>query len=390
MSGWPLEAGARRLGAASFARRRRAAAPSPARRVLLAGAFGQGNPGDEALLRAFVRALPGWRPVALTSAPEATAAEHGVETVHRDDPAAVLRALRAADAVVVAGGSVFKALHPACGRRPGALLRRLAALAVAAKAARTPIALVGVGAGDLEGAAARRLSRTVVQAADLLILRDEESADELAAAGATAPFRVGADAAWTVLEAPDGAPSRNGDGEIVVALNHLGGGADLVERLAAGLAPFDGVQLQPWQPEDVALAHVLSARLDGARVVSAPAGLQEAVEAFAGARLVIGLRFHALLAAAAAGVPFVAYAHEHKLAALARRLRQPAVTPGGDLAAAVRAALAGAPPDAAAVRRERRLAEEGFRMLRVVVAGGRTEEAVALDGLALRPQEWLV
>jgi polysaccharide pyruvyl transferase WcaK-like protein len=371
------------------ARRRRAAA-SPARRVLLAGAFGQGNPGDEALLSAFVQALPGWRPVAISSTPEETAAEHGVETVHRDDPMAVLRALSAADAVVVAGGSVFKPLHPACGRRPGALLRRLAALAIAAKAARTPIALVGVGAGELEGPAARGLSRTVVQAADLLILRDEESADELAAAGATAPFRVGADAAWTILDAPDDPPAPNGSGPIVVALSHVAGGADLIERLAAGLAPFDGVLLQPWQPEDVGLAHALSGRLAGARVVSAPADLQAACADYRDVRLVIGLRYHALIAAGAAGVPFVAYAHEHKLAALARRLEQPAVAPGGDLAAAARAALAGAPPAAAAVRRERRLAEQAFRLLRVVAAGGRTEEAVAVEGLALRPQEWLV
>jgi polysaccharide pyruvyl transferase WcaK-like protein len=420
--------------------------------ILLAGAFGQGNPGDEALLHAFIAALPDHDTVTISSAPAATAAEHGIPAVHREDVLGVLRAIRLADAVVIAGGTVFKTLHPSCGRRPGALLRRVASLAAAAKLQRKPLALVGVGAGDLRSRPARILSRAVIEAADLLILRDEESADRLAAAGATAPFRVGADAAWTVL---DDAPANNGNGHaaervsaavaaghedaavrvrargaarraiaarrfapprderphafpaahaadllaaqrppIVVALSHLAGGPELTGVLAAELGPVaatgEPLLLQPWQPEDVELGRALEARLDGARLVPAPADLAAARDAFAGARLVIGLRFHALVAAAAAGVPFVAYAHEPKHAGLARRFAQPAVDPGGPLAETVLAALDAAPHgDAAAAARERELAEEGFRLLRVLVSGGRSEEAIAIAGLPLRPEEWL-
>jgi hypothetical protein len=367
-----------------------------------------------------------------------------IPAVDLDDALAVMRGIRRSDSVVVAGGTVFKALHPACGRRPGALLRRVAALTAAAKLQRKPLAFVGVGAGELPNRAARTLSRAVVEAADLLVLRDEESADRLAAAGATAPFRVGADAAWTVLA---GRAATNGDGHVAAAreredafapaaparvgdgapaprgergadatpppgaLSHLAGGPELSGVLAAGLGPVVEagvpVLLQPWQPDDVALGRALEARLDGARLVPAPADLAAARDAFAGARLVVGLRFHALVAAAAAGVPFVAYAHEPKHAGLARRLGQPAVAPRGALADTVLAALdaaarhdtppphaaaahsLGAPPDHDAVARERALADEGFRLLRVLVAGGRTEEAVAVDGLPLRPEEWL-
>jgi polysaccharide pyruvyl transferase WcaK-like protein len=408
------------------------------RHILLAGAFGQGNPGDEALLRAFAAALPDHRAIAVSSSPAATAAEHGLAAVHRDDPLAVLRAVRGSDGVVIAGGTVFKTLHPACGRRPGSLLRRLVALTLAAKTMRKPVALVGVGAGRLDRTPARRLSRVVVQAADLLILRDEESAARLAAAGATAPFRVGADAAWTALEdtarngrgrvaaaahrrratlarvssaAPDEGAARDdrrapascavaaaNPAPVVVALSHVAGGRELPDVLAAGLAPVAAtgvpVLLQPWQPGDVALGRTLAARLDGVRLVPAPADLAAARDAFVAARLVVGLRFHALVAAAAAGVPFVAYAHEPKHLGLARRLGQPAVAPGEPLAETVLDALAGDPrriaaPSREAVARERVLAEEGFRLLRVLVAGGRTEEAAAVDGLALRPEEWL-
>jgi polysaccharide pyruvyl transferase WcaK-like protein len=112
----------------------------------------------------------------------------------------------------------------------------------------------------------------------------------------------------------------------------------------------------------------------------------------AGARLVIAQRFHSLVAAASAGVPVLAVAHEPKLAGLARRLGQPTVAPdapAAELAAAIATAVDGPAATSAAVRRERECAAEGFRLLRVLLARGRSDEAVALDGLALRPEEWL-
>jgi polysaccharide pyruvyl transferase WcaK-like protein len=107
---------------------------------------------------------------------------------------------------------------------------------------------------------------------------------------------------------------------------------------------------------------------------------------------VLGLRFHSLIAAAAAGAPFLAFAHEAKLAAVARWLGQPVVDPAAPpcvLTEALLAALDGPPPTADVVRRERERAEDGFRLLRVLLARGRSEEAPAVDGLALRPEEWL-
>jgi polysaccharide pyruvyl transferase WcaK-like protein len=443
-------------------------------RVLLAGAFGQGNPGDEALLSAFAHALPGADLVATSSAPEETEARHGLPALARHDPLALGRALRAADAVVFAGGTIFKRLHPSSGRPPLALLARGAALAGAVKAQRKLLAIVGAGAGSLDGRVAPRLARSMVRAADLLVLRDDESADRLAAAGAPAPMRVGADPAWTLplaRERPilsiaaegaatsspavgepstsspaaesaatssptlgepstsspvDGAatsspalgePSTSSPadgaatlspalgepsisspaaGAVLVALSHLAGGRDLCERLGAALTPLRDagvpVALQPWQEDgDTGLAAALSSRL-GAAVLEPPADLAAAAAGFAGARLVFGLRFHSLVAAAAAGVPFLAFAHEPKLAAAARRLGQPAVDPTAPpraVTTALLAALDGPAAAPAAVRRERERAEDGFRLLRVLLARGRTEEAPAVHGLALRPEEWL-
>jgi polysaccharide pyruvyl transferase CsaB len=373
------------------------APPVTGARVFLAGAFGQGNPGDEALLSAFAEGLLDHRPVVASTNPSATVAEHGLPAVSRDDLARIVQLIARADAVVVAGGTVFKSLHPACGRPPLALLRRTAALAAMTRALRKPLALVGVGAAPLEGATARRLARAIVHSADLLILRDEESAVHLAAIGAPTPFRVGADPAWILVPDPEDTARPSG-GPVVVALSHLAGGPDLADKLAAGLEPIADagipVRLDPWQPDgDRELAAAVAARLgDRAQIAPAPADLDAARAGMTGARLVLAQRFHSLVAAASAGVPALAVAHEPKLIGLARRLEQPtvaAVAAPQDLSAAVLGALDAAPASAAAVRRERAAAEDGFRLLRVLLAGGRSHEAVDIEGLALRPEEWL-
>ena len=234
--------------------------------VLLAGAFGQRNPGDEALLAAFVEAL-GDRPLAATTSdPVQTESEHGIDAVHARDPRAVARAVGRAQGVVFAGGTIFKTLHPRSGRRPLELLRNSLGVCAAARAAGVPLALAGVGAAPLATRRARALARGVVNRADLLILRDAESARLLAETGAASPFRVGADASWARVE-PPAAPTARGDA-VIVALSHLAGGPGLAARLALVLTPLQRaglrLRLQPWQvlgdgaDDDLALARAVA------------------------------------------------------------------------------------------------------------------------------------
>jgi polysaccharide pyruvyl transferase WcaK-like protein len=369
-------------------------------RIVLAGAFGQRNPGDDALLESFARALAGHELVATSAAP--VSGVPGVELVGTGDPTAVMRRVRAADAVVFAGGTIFKELRPATGRPPVDLLARALAMGFGTRALGKPLALVGVGAAPLRRGRSRMLARRLVHQASLLVLRDEESADVLVDAGAPAPFRIGADAAWPLLDRPLDPPATTRD-DVVVALSHDAGDRDLADELAAMLVPVLAgglaVALQPWQlgrvgqRDDIDLARAVNARLGGtARIEVPPADLLEARERSAQARLVVAQRFHALVAAASAGVPAIAYAHEPKLAGLARRLAQPSLTPGEDparLGAAILAAAhAAQPPSAAAVRAQYAAAEEGFRLLRLVLDGGRNPDADTIGSLPLRPRAW--
>lgn len=364
-------------------------------RVLLCGAFGQGNPGDDALLEAFLAGLAGHDVSVTTTGPvpsPARAVAPGWRTL--------TRTLRDVDAVVVGGGTVFKSLHPSVPRRPTSLLARTAALRAATAARGVPLALVGVGAGDLRGRTARRLAAWTADRADLLVVRDEESAAVLAEAGATGPFRVGADATWRLLDVDasgPAAPASDPGAPVLVVLSHhadrdagrlVAGVAAVVERLLERGHP---VALQPWQGGadglDAALGTDVLRRIrsGGVSLTEPPATLRDAQVAAAQHGAVVTLRFHGLVAAAAAGRPTLAFAHEPKLAGLARRLGQPTVPSHASpavLAHAVDALLDTPGPHPDLVRREADLARRTNALLRLVVSGGAEDDAVdraALD-----------
>ena len=361
--------------------------------VLLVGAFGQGNPGDEALCAAFLRALSSDHVVVASSEPAETERRHGVAAI-ANGPLSVARQLRRCDAVVVGGGTVFKTLRASTRRRPTALLRNACVLTAAAKATGKQVAFVGVGAGDLRGRTARWLARWLVRHVDLLVLRDEESAAALTEVGAPPPFWIGADPAWSVRpRLVDGAGEQTRRSSVTIALSHHAGDERLFANLAEAIVPLcrdHDVRLQPWQVGaggDIEIAARLCQRLgEGARIIEPPADLDAATATFAGDQLVIALRFHALVAAGQAGTRFLAVCHEPKLAGLSRRLRQVSVPVDATaevLGAAVRQAATADPPTAGDVGSEAAAARHTMQLLRLLLDGGELDEPSRLAGLPL-------
>jgi polysaccharide pyruvyl transferase WcaK-like protein len=365
-------------------------------RILMLGAFGQRNVGDEALCSAFSDSLRDHDVVITSADPEATGGAHDRHSI-ATDPIAVARELERADVVVVGGGTIFKTLHPSSGRHAHALLLNTFGLVTWARARRTPVALVGVGADALRTGLARRLARRIADRADLVVLRDEESASVLTDAGVTLPFWIGADPAWHLFrhDRPVRAFRRPDEPlRATVALSHLAGHADddLPERLGVALADLAAqgweIALQPWQagPGDLAVAERLRQCVPAAAVTSAPNDLVAAARSFAEDDLVIAMRFHALVAAGAARTRMLAIAHEPKLTGLARRLDQIAVAPDASIPVLVSAlewARTHEPPTSQAVAEQIELADHTLRLTRLVVEAGQLERPEELPMLQL-------
>ncbi len=283
---------------------------------------------------------------------------------------------------------------PASGRGPS-----VATMAVLSGAARRPLAVVGLTTGPLERRSARIMSRRVVRRPDLLLMGDEQSAGHLAAAGAPLPLRVAADPAWAVL-APPAAPAGAGDSVIVVLDGRVTPAVE--DALAAGLEGLaqtgQPIRLMPWSASgtgDGAISWRLARRLRASvsarvEVETVPARLQEAAERMSGARLVVSLRYRALQAAAAAGVPAAGVAVEGRIAALAARMGQPVVRTdelAWSLAGVLERTPSGSAP-AHLVAEEVARARAGLDLMRLVMEPSEVG-ADEVNCLPLVPVPWL-
>ncbi|MEA3201542.1 MAG: hypothetical protein QOE90_2970 [Thermoplasmata archaeon] len=342
-------------------------------RVLLLGAYGQDNLGDEALLEAHLQQLAGHEITVASSDPAGTAARYRVPSVPTYG-AAMMRAMQRSDHVVFGGGSVLKELPP-----PHARHRLLAGIAMAAALRGPRVALSAVGVERIATGAGRGLVRFAAKRAGLLHVRDAGSARLLAAMGAKREARVVADAAF-LLEPTS--PVRT-EGRPLIVLNPMRSGeVDCPrERVVASFAALARhaarahdarVVAMPFKTsgrdEDVSLAAALGVEVLPAQRPS------EALATLAQADLFVGMRHHGVLLALHAGTPALAIPYAPKTRHLvdemglaehaldARDLTPERLVAAFDHAMTERAAILRAAQ--APLREQRARARENFDLLR--------------------------
>jgi polysaccharide pyruvyl transferase CsaB len=353
--------------------------PPGSKRLLLAGYYGCGNAGDEAVLAGLLADLRRLDPqvdvVAASGDPSRTRAEHGVDAVDRQDLPALARALESSALVALSGGVLNDywpvPLSAALGRDSGGLPFYAAHCALAAGAG-VPAVLCGIGVGPLRTPEGRELTRAACALAAGTSVRDAGSLDELRAAGLDeAELRrveVTADPAWSLEALPEEALpallAANGlsveDRPVGVALRAWDrDGARTEEWLDAVAAALDGsaelgdapLLALSFDDADEELHHRLAARLRPGRRVLAPPVARHgpvALGALLGrCRVVLAMRYHGALLSAAAGVPVAALAYDPKVASLLADLGVPdlALRPGDWAASSIQAALERSPRD---------------------------------------------
>ncbi|HEX6864755.1 MAG TPA: polysaccharide pyruvyl transferase family protein, partial [Thermoanaerobaculia bacterium] len=327
-----------------------------ARRILIAGYYGHGNAGDEAILAAMLaslRSLSGDR-LSFTVAggdPARIAGEHGVEAVSSLDIPALVEALRASDLVILGGGGLFQDywasplenfLTPAQGGLPA----YLAVPTLAALLGR-PFMIYGVGAGPLATDEGRRLTRIAFELCQAATVRDRESLALLRELGLPGPggaeIELAADPAFDLPPAPAEEVDRllskwgvaPGEPLFGVALRHWSFGpapagwegevAQALDRFLEGsegrllFLPFHtgGSGLNEHDPAvHRRVREAMAAARERAILVEERLGAQPLAGLLARCRTVLAMRFHAALFALREAVPVVALAYDPKVAAL--------------------------------------------------------------------------
>jgi polysaccharide pyruvyl transferase CsaB len=312
---------------------------SPRRtRFVCIGYFGKQNWGDDALLEAFIREVEQLgvdrRSIVVASHDAAdTRSRHGVNAFDARSPLGTIDAVFRADHVVLAGG----------GWHFGKIRASLYSLLVLglARALGRPITVYCIGVEPIAGSIPSLLVRTIMPFCSWVSVRDLESAEELSRIGVRARVSVAADPVfgWFQEAAPSNRcghvyPDRP---RIAISLLDARGARkyDAIRRDYSRIV--DGViesldadviliATSPGEGDYVLAEAVQSeCRLrERVRVQDASArGLHDVLRIVSQSDMVIGMRYHALVVAALAGVPFGAIVRSPKVSSLCRELGQP-------------------------------------------------------------------
>ncbi len=285
--------------------------------LLVAGYYGYGNLGDEAIRAALQAALarrPELRALWLVARPQ------GRDEVRRRSPIRVFSTLARSRALLLGGGGL---LQNATSVRS---LAYYLGLVLAARFLRRPVFLLGQGIGPIAGRAARRLTRFALSRAAFLGCRDERSLAllrELGLAGS-----LGGDLFF--LDPPAGTPPprESGAPRILFCLKGTRATGATVDRFVALLRavrtvrPDVSLGLLPFFPaEDLPLARAIAGRLGPRCAVVQAGSVVEALTAIAGADLVVSSRLHPLEFALAVRTPVHAIPVDPKISGFLEELR---------------------------------------------------------------------
>jgi polysaccharide pyruvyl transferase CsaB len=293
------------------------------RKLLLAGYIGCGNLGDDAMAAGFVSALgEGYQISVLSGDPGATNRNMGWHALPRKDMAAVDNAIKACDALVFPGGSVFQDVTSV---RSVAYYARLVKQA---KGAGKKVFLLGQGVGPLTRWMGKRMAAAAFNAADVVAVRDSTSAVLLKELGVRRPAKITADPAF-LLPKPE---LRPGESFEVAGMRAVGlaprrvKGVDVVGLFgevakllfAEGIMPMFIAMDRNEDPtliEEIASKH--GGKMPDLKKLDTPRQVQDRM-----ARMdaVLALRLHAGILAATVGVPPMMVSYDPKVDAFAKQL----------------------------------------------------------------------
>lgn len=302
-----------------------------AKRILLAGYFGSGNLGDDAILLGILEGLSGTghQVTVLSGNPEETARLYGVPTVQRKNLGLVREAISEHDALVYGGGSLFQ---DATSVRSVFYYQRLVAWA---KKSGKKVALVGQGVGPVTTFLGKRLTASAFNLADVVAVRDAASATLLRELGVRTPPVLAADPAFLM---PKPKQSEDVGGFQVGEMRTVGiaprpWGRGSLAPVVALVAEFCKltyknnimpVLIEMDREEDAhtiqEIENVLGGKVPTIQKVTTPMQIQERVSRM---EAVLAVRLHAGILAAGAGVPSMMLSYDPKVSAFAKAFDLP-------------------------------------------------------------------
>jgi len=308
--------------------------------IAILGYYGYDNTGDEAVLDGMVYALnrasakrdENLNITVLSADPDATRKRCNVNATDRKSIKNVISALNKCDALVVGGGSLFQDTT-GMGMSPS----YYAGISLLAKMLGKKVFYYAQGIGPLKRSLNRTLTAISARKADLLSVRDSESLFKLRNLCVNAnSIHLTADPTFALLPDRDALSLRNAleklpDKPILgVMLRDWPGIGDVLGEVATACEMLAteldlSIVLLPMQKSrDMKVCRALSDIIEADTLIiendMSPAGMLVLFDRFS---LVLGMRLHALIFAAKAGVPMLGIGYDPKINSFLAQVNMP-------------------------------------------------------------------
>src|SRR3989344_2488652 len=301
--------------------------------VLLFGAYGKRNLGDEILLDLMVKNLQSGSFNVAASGHDTTylAARYPevrfIRTRFYKDLLSLVNNFIQAGNIVYGGGTLILESHSKLKIEP---LMKLMAINLLGKLVGAKILLLGVGVGKLNSWISKKMTSISLNLADVIVVRDEESADILKNLDIKKPIFLTADLSFTLARAS--ANKKNGfPRRIGVSLTR-----DLLKDIDYISEEFNNLLknhlnltlvLFPLQEEDTYILKKLKSLLIYKKSVELEPLVKIGEESrFRKLDLMIGSRYHSLLLATLQGVPTIGISSNDKVFYLMRQIKRESFT----------------------------------------------------------------
>ncbi|MDI6828545.1 MAG: polysaccharide pyruvyl transferase CsaB [Armatimonadota bacterium] len=296
------------------------------KRITISGYYGFSNAGDEAVLSAIIASMrkdskAEIEITVISGNPEETKQQHNVRALSRRSISEIITTIRESDLVISGGGSL---IQDATSFR--SLFYYLWVIMLAQRF-RRKVMVLGQGIGPLRRRTSRQLVRRVLNRVNLITVRDPDSADLLRNIGVDRPpIYVTADPAF--LLSAENEKLQNGD-VITFAIREWRETPwveqciiESLKQLSKELpAKFFLMAMHP--PADLEIASRIGKEIGDSVIIQKKVLRPEQILGIVGtSKMVVAMRLHALIFAAASGVPMLGITYDPKVESFLKLVSQ--------------------------------------------------------------------
>jgi len=285
--------------------------------ILLAGYYGFGNLGDEAILEMVLKQLLEITDkdniTVLSGNKEETSKKYNINTIDRNNVISIIFKLRTSDALVFGGGSLLQDVTSKRSIYYYLLLIKLA------KIMKNKVIMLSQGIGPILNEKSRKITANTLNKVDFITVRDKQSKGFLESIGVNENLiSLSADPVINFRSEETYIKEFQEKKKVCFSLRNWKCSdvsykiSCVAEKLIKNNIECHFIPF--YYNEDLALVNEINENIvEGAVYYKERLSTNEAYDIIKDMNLLVGVRLHSLIFAASAGIPFVAVSYDHKV-----------------------------------------------------------------------------